>query len=87
MLPRDREVLAQELGIRAANKLGSLEHLIEVLGDVQDPSAEVKKIMAEQNELAEIAKKNQPINSPASTGEKGAISDGSQSNSRRSKKA
>lgn len=53
MLPRDRESLVDEIIQRKAQDLGSLEHLLELLGDVYDIDAEVAKIKQDKEEEAE----------------------------------
>lgn len=44
-LPRDREQQVNEAVARVGAGLGSPEHLIEMLGDVEDPSEEVQKVL------------------------------------------
>lgn len=47
MLPKDREQLVNELAIRGKNKIGSLEHLMALSGDIHDPEEEINKIRSE----------------------------------------
>lgn len=54
ILPRDREVFINELINRASANLGSLEHLLSLLDDIEDPAGEyenIKKQIKEMNEL------------------------------------
>jgi len=44
ILPKDREQFINELVTRAANNLGSPEHLLEMTGDVEDIDDEMDKI-------------------------------------------
>jgi len=53
-LPRDREADVQEWAQRAANNLGSIEHLLELTGDVEDIPAMRKQIIAWLTDLAQI---------------------------------
>ena len=54
MLPRDREVFINELVNRASANLGSLEHLISLLDDIEDPTGEYEQIIKQLKEMAEI---------------------------------
>ena len=53
VLPRDREVLVNEVVQRIATNLGSPELLLEMLGDVEDPEAELKRIKEWMKYVAE----------------------------------
>ena len=44
ILPRDRQELVQEVVQRAAVNLGSPEHLMEMLGDIEIPEEEMDRI-------------------------------------------
>ena len=57
MLPRDREALVQEAVMRSTSNLASQTHLMQLFGDIQDPEAELAKII-EQNE--KVSKSEQP---------------------------
>ncbi len=46
ILPKDREQFINELTNRVSANLGSLEHLLEMTGDVEDVDDEVRKIKA-----------------------------------------
>jgi hypothetical protein len=67
-LPRDREADVQEWVQRASAKLGSIEHLLELTGDVEDIPAERKQILDWIADLAttqaEIALKFAPKPAP-----------------------
>ena len=54
MFPRDREATINELSLRAAANIGSIDHLLELAGDVEDVEGEKKKILAWLKELAEL---------------------------------
>lgn len=47
ILPKDRADFINELVNRASAKLGSIEHLISLLDDIDDPSGEIEKIKEE----------------------------------------
>jgi hypothetical protein len=53
-LPRDREVTVNEAVARITAKLGSPEHMLEILGDVDDIDEEVKLILEFQKKVAKI---------------------------------
>jgi len=57
-LPRDTETMMHVLVQRAQENLGSLEHLIGLLPDVDNPKAEIEKIFSELERLAEIEAKS-----------------------------
>lgn len=57
ILPRDREVFINELVNRSAANLGSTEHLLSLLDDVEDPIAEWEKIKEQLKELNELMPK------------------------------
>jgi type VI protein secretion system component VasK len=67
-LPRDREADVQEWVQRASADLGSIDHLLELTGDVEDIPAEKKLILEWKEALAtmqaEIAKKYAPEPAP-----------------------
>jgi hypothetical protein len=41
--------MVQEVAIRAKNKVGSIKHLIELLGDTPDAEAELAQIRSEKD--------------------------------------
>jgi hypothetical protein len=53
VLPRDREMLVNEVVTRMGAKLGSPRTLLEILGDVQDVDQEVKDILDFAKKVAE----------------------------------
>jgi hypothetical protein len=59
-LPRDRAELINELSVRAANHLGSIRHLLELTGDVDNAPQMVEEIMEELESLAEMQAKLKP---------------------------
>jgi hypothetical protein len=61
MLPRDRESLIQELGIRASNDIGSKKHLMSLMGDIQNPDEEFQAILDEKKDLQEFEMLQQPF--------------------------
>jgi len=65
MLPRDREMLINELVNRSSAKLGSEEHLLELTEDVEDPIDEMEKIKEWTKELATIEAEAQAKANPA----------------------
>lgn len=80
-LPRDREADVQEWVQRAANNLGSIEHLLEMTGDIEDIPAERKNILQWVEDLATIeaeitAKMAQKYPPPVQPGAPGATSTG-----------
>lgn len=69
ILPRDRQELVNEVVQRASVNLGSLEHLMEMLGDVEIPEEEMGRI---KEWLAYLASVNNPQDeSTTSTGDDG----------------
>lgn len=60
MLPRDREMIIREVTERMRSMLGSPQHLIQLLGDVDDVNQEVLDILAFQKILSAMAIKNKP---------------------------
>lgn len=64
MLPKDRETLVNEVAVRSSSKLGSQQHLIEMLGDVSDIEEEMKRIQDEAEADAERAIKVAQANKP-----------------------
>lgn len=54
LLPRDRELLINELVNRASANLGTLEHLLSLIDDVEDPEGMTKQVMKQLKELAAI---------------------------------
>ena len=69
ILPRDREAFVDEIVQRAAVNMGSLEHLLSLLDDIEDPSGEYKAIIQQMKDLAQIdiekakaSRPPQPIN-------------------------
>ena len=49
MLPRDRDMIVQEVAVRAKNKVGSVKHLMQLLGDTPDVDAELEQIRSEMD--------------------------------------
>lgn len=60
VIPRDRESLINELSVRAAGHLGSLEHLLDLTGDVENPAQEMKLIIEWLKTLATATKPPEP---------------------------
>ncbi len=60
VLPRDREMLINEVVARMAAHLGSPETLFTILGDIQDADDEIKRILDFQKKLAEAQAVQQP---------------------------
>ena len=54
MLPRDREVFINELVNRASANLGSIEHLLGLLDDIEDPEGEYERIKEQLKEINEL---------------------------------
>lgn len=54
MLPRDREVDVQEWVSRASARLGSVDTLLELTGDIEDIEEEKKKILAWEQALLDM---------------------------------
>jgi hypothetical protein len=54
LLPRDRELFISELVNRASANLGTLEHLLSLIDDVEDPAGMAKLVMKQLKELAAI---------------------------------
>jgi hypothetical protein len=54
MLPRDREADVEEWVQRKVQNLGSIEHILELTGDVEDIEEERGKIMDDVREVAKI---------------------------------
>lgn len=52
-VPKDRQQLVDELVNRAASNIGSLEHLMQMTGDIEDPADELQKIIEWQDMQAE----------------------------------
>lgn len=63
-LPRDREQQVEEAVARMQASLGSPEHLIEMLGDVEDPIEEVVKILDFLKQKAQIEAEAQAAAAP-----------------------
>jgi len=59
-LPRDREQLSAELTSRAAQKLGSIEHLTDMFGDVDDLNDDMEKQKEWMMFEAEVKKAGAP---------------------------
>jgi len=60
VLPRDREMLVNEVVARMGAKLGSPQTLLDILGDIQDPDEEIKRIIEFAEEIAEAETVQQP---------------------------
>jgi hypothetical protein len=54
LLPRDRELFINELISRASANLGTLEHLLSLIDDVEDPAGMAKQVVKQIKELALI---------------------------------
>jgi hypothetical protein len=54
LLPRDRELFINELVTRASANLGTLEHLLSLIDDVEDPSGMAKQVYKQLKDLAQI---------------------------------
>lgn len=61
MLPRDREADVQEWVQRVSANLGSIKHLLELTGDVEDVDAEEEEILDWLEKLAKIQAMAQPV--------------------------
>jgi hypothetical protein len=57
ILPRDREQLVNELSVRASANLGSIEHLLDLTGDIDNIPLEVKRIKDWMTFVEEIGAK------------------------------
>jgi len=53
-LPRDSESFINELVNRASANLGSTEHLLSLIDDIEDPAEQYKMIIAQLKEIADI---------------------------------
>jgi hypothetical protein len=54
ILPPDRTAFINELVTRAAQNLGSLEHLMSLIDDIEDPSDEIKAIQKQMKDFAKV---------------------------------
>jgi hypothetical protein len=63
-LPRDREQDVQEWVQRAASNLGSIEHLLELTGDIEDTSEMREQILEDIKAIAEIEAKAMAMANP-----------------------
>ena len=68
-LPRDREQLSAELTTRAAQKLGSIEHLTDMFGDVDDLEVDMQKRKDWEMFEAEVKKAGTPEPPPPPAGD------------------
>lgn len=59
-LPRDREALVQEWQLRAASDLGSVDHLLELTGDVEDVEEEKKRMLDWKRSVGKIEQEFAP---------------------------
>ena len=66
VLPRDREMLVNEVVARMGANLGSPRTLLEILGDVPDPDQEIKDIIDFVKKIAEAQAVQQPMQPGAS---------------------
>lgn len=73
-LPKDRESVVNEVTNRAAANLGSIEHLLDMLGDVEDVDGEVALVKEWLEFLAELKQKYAPKTEPP--GSQGGSTDG-----------
>jgi hypothetical protein len=72
MLGKDRTQLVAEVVQRAGVNLGSMELLLKILGDVENPEEEVEKIMEEMQRMNAI---NMPFQQPGEGDDNGDNSD------------
>jgi hypothetical protein len=70
VLPRDREMLVNEVVARMGANLGSPRTLLEILGDVQDVDQEIKDIIDFVKKIADAQAVQQPMGATTSTGRK-----------------
>ncbi len=68
VLPRDREMLINEVVSRAGAYVSSPETLFGILGDIQDTDDEIKAILEFQEKLAEAMAKGAQKGAPPTTG-------------------
>jgi hypothetical protein len=54
LLPRDREMFITELVNRASANLGSLEHLLSLIDDIEDPKGMYQDVVKQLKDLAKI---------------------------------
>lgn len=66
MLPRDREALVQEAGVRASNDIGSKKHIMGLFGDVQDPEQMFDEVIDEKKEIGKVEVQNSPFGNTSS---------------------
>jgi hypothetical protein len=66
VLPRDREMLVNEVVARMGANLGSPRTLLEILGDVQDVDQEIKDIIDFAEKIAEAQAVQQPMGATTS---------------------
>lgn len=59
-LPRDRDLLMNEIAVRSANDIGSTDHFIEMAGDIENIEEELKRILDWKRKIAEIEAASQP---------------------------
>ena len=60
MLGKDRELLLQEIAIRREHNIGSQQHMIELLEDVEDVDEEIAMIQAEEKTSAQLKNQSKP---------------------------
>ncbi|MCX6064861.1 MAG: hypothetical protein NT121_03790, partial [Chloroflexi bacterium] len=72
MLGKDRELLLQEIAIRREHNIGSQQHMIELLEDVQDVDEEIAMIQDEEkvSEQLKSASKSSTQAKPQTTAQK-----------------
>lgn len=66
LLPTDRESLINEIVSRAGANIGSIEHLMELTHDIEDPEEEKERILAWMKETGKVEAENAP--KPAGVG-------------------
>ena len=54
MLPRDREVLVNEIAIRSTHNMGTTQHLMGLFDDIDDPEEMWAAVLEEKKALSEI---------------------------------
>ena len=74
MLPKDRKEIVDETAIRKKNNLGTIAHLLEVLGDTADPEQETEEIFTEMEKEAKIMAMSRPAPTPFGGGSTPAAS-------------
>lgn len=66
MLPRDREVLVNEVAIRSSSNIGSTRHLMSLFDDIEDPETMWDEIIEEKKAMVATEPKPVPADPPGS---------------------